>query len=631
MSEADDASRIDESDALEIECQRLEILLALERARTEEIENSHCWRVVASVRRLLDALKRRLKGCSGLWRRRRSQTLSELMENPLTERRKDSNVCPSVGPKVSILVPLYNTNLDFLQKTLASVGVQTYANWELCLADASDLARTDIEKLVGDVAARDARIKYVRLKTNGGISANTNGALALATGDVVALLDHDDLLHPQALEVVVRAFTDQSADFVYTDEATFDSVSGQILRKALKPDFDPDYLRGMNYICHFTAFRRSLLDVVGVFDSAFDGSQDHDLFLRLTERAKRIVHVPKVVYFWRAEPGSVAASVTAKPYAVKAGRAAVAASLARCGLKGTVESVNQDHPTWYRVRYEVSTPAHITVIIPTRNHCSDLKRCLDSIFTKSTYRDYDILIVDNGSDEKALLSYYEVIRERPDVKVIHYDAPFNYSKINNFAVEHARGDYILFLNNDTEVIASDWLEEMLMFAQRPDVGAVGARLLYPGGAVQHGGVILGLGGVAGHAFLNRSRKDSGYMGRLTVPVEYSAVTAACLMMRKAVFEQVGGLCPELAVVYNDVDLCLKVRKAGLKIIWTPFAELYHHESKSRGSDLVGEKRIRAAQERHLFQRRWAFELAAGDPFYHPHFLLRQPTFVEKHV
>lgn len=625
MSCESGAGRIQE---LERERRRLEILLKLEEKRADDLVHSWYWRMTAPLRRLVRTVKARLAAHPGLWNRRKER-LSDLLTISDMRRAREIESAAAFTSKVSILVPLYNTSVDYLREMLDSVLAQTYGKWELCLADASDAAHGDVGETARSYAARDARIRYRKLEANGGISENTNAALSLATGEIVALLDHDDMLHPSALFRVVDALSGSEADFAYTDEATFDAVTKRIVRKALKPDFDPDFLRGVNYICHFVAFRRSLLDEAGAFRKTFDGSQDHDLFLRLTEKARQVVHVPEVLYFWRSEAGSAAADVTAKPYAAEAGCRAVAESLSRRGLKGTVESVSAAYPTWYRVRYALCGEPKVSIVIPTRNHCRDLRRCLSSVFAKSTYRNYEVVVVDNGSDETALFDYYRELEQDPRVKVLHDDEPFNYSKINDFAVSEASGEYVVLLNNDTEVIASDWMEEMLMFAQRPDVGAVGARLLYADGTVQHAGVILGLGGIAGHAFVHRKRRDPGHQGRMLVPVECSAVTAACLMIRKDLFLQVGGLDPELAVAFNDIDLCLKVRQAGRRIIWTPYAELFHFESKSRGSDNEGPRRDRAWREGRLFMRRWAFELVDGDPFYNPAFRLKQPSYVEK--
>ena len=606
-------------------CRRLEVLLALERRRSEDIEGSKCWRLAVFFRRVVVAF-RHLMG--RMFAGRSCEPLADAMMVPEDRRRAEEGADVCDMPLVSVLTPLFNTPKDFLVEMIESVKGQTFSKWELCLADASDEDHAYVGELVRGYLKDDARIKYTKLVSNGGISANTNAALALAGGQVVAILDHDDILHPSALFAVADAFARRGADFVYTDEARFDSARRCIVESARKSDFDPDLLRGMNYICHFAAFSRKLLDGVGCFDPRFDGAQDHDLFLRLTEKAERIVHLPEVLYYWRSHAGSTAQIKDSKPQAGNAGAAAVKASLERQGLKGEVEILGPNLPTWYRVRYTITGRPLVSVIIPTRDHCSDLKRCLDSLFAKTTYGNYEIVVVDNGSTEKALLEYFKELTARPNVKVLKYDAPFNYSAINNLAAARASGEYLIFLNNDTKVVSPEWMEEMLMFAQRSDVGAVGAKLVYPDGTIQHGGVALGVEGIADHVFKGLRRSDPGYIGRLSVPVEYSAVTAACIMMRRAVFDEVGGFDTALAVAFNDVDLCMKIRKAGYRIVFTPFAELLHYESKSRGSDRTGKRRVRATKERWFFQDRWILELDAGDPYYNPAFGLKRPTFKE---
>lgn len=542
-------------------------------------------------------------------------------------RERESTYRPS--HKMSILVPVYNTEPRLLKELIASVLHQTCGAWELCLGDASDPAHARTSRLAVRAAAREGRIKYVKLACNGGISLNTNAILPAATGDVIALLDHDDLLHPSAIYRTLREFEDDRVDFVYTDELTFeDSDMRKITASNLKPDYSSDYLRGTNYICHFSAFRRTLIDRAGGFlNPEYDGSQDHDLFLRMTAVARKIRHVPEVLYFWRACAGSTARDGHAKSYASATGCRAVAADLRRRGWTGTVEAPYASTPGAYRIHYKTDPSERVSIVIPTRDHVADLRKCLTSIFSKSTYRNYEIVIVDNGSTDPAAEVYYRELERDGRVKVLHYDVPFNYSEINNFAVRQgATGKYLLFLNNDTEVIEPGWIEEMQMFAQRPDVGCVGAKLFYPDGTLQHGGVILGVWGVAGHAFLTAKEDDPGPAGRLIVPVNYSAVTAACLMVRRDVFDAVGGFSPEFAVAFNDVDFCLRVREAGYLNVWTPFATLYHYESKSRGQEDTPEKQARFEREVRSFQSRWKMQLDAGDPFYNENYELNALPF-----
>ena len=417
---------------------------------------------------------------------------------------------------------------------------------------------------------------------------------------------------------------DKDADLIYTDEATFMSPKKNNIKVInFKPDFAPDNLKANNYICHFTAFKRSLLEKTGAFRKEFDGSQDHDLMLRLTEAADRIVHIPKVLYFWRAHPASVAMSDKSKNYAAEAGMKAVRESIERMGYTARVES-SRALSTIYRVSYDIIGTPKISIIVPTCDHVDLLKKCVESIEEKSTYKNYEIIIVENNSKNISTFDYYKELTAKYDnVKLVYWTREFNYSAINNYGVkEAATGEHILLLNNDTEVIASNWMEEMLMYSQRSDVGAVGAKLYYDDDTIQHGGVIIGKGGVAGHTFYGLPRDDTGYMGRLCYAQDVSAVTAACMMVRRDVWEQIKGLDEDFPVAFNDIDLCMRIRKAGYLIVWTPYAELYHYESKSRGrDDNTPEKRARfiAAYER--FRSRWSSELDAGDPYYNPNFTL----------
>ncbi len=530
--------------------------------------------------------------------------------------------------KISILVPLYNTPIRFLRAMIRSVQAQTYQNWELCLADGSDKKHRRVERRVRRWAQSDARILYRKLEKNGGISENTNACIDMASGDYIALFDHDDLLHPAALWEVMSVLCTQNADFVYTDEAIFRSPRVKhILAIHYKPDYSPDTLRGINYICHLSVFSRTLLDRVGHFDPAYDGAQDHDLILRLTEQAQKIVHIPKVLYYWRSHRKSTASGADKKNYAIQAGQNAVLAAVRRGGMDATVESACSELPTLFRIRYKLQTDALVSIIIPTKNHCADLRKCINSILEKTTYQNYEILIVDNGSDEAELFAYYESLKAHTNIRVLPYDIPFNYSRINNYAAKQAKGDYLLLLNNDIEIITPDWLTEMLMYAQRPDVGAVGAMLYYPDDTVQHGGVIIGLGGVAGHAHKHFDRNSFGYMGRMLIAQNLSAVTAACILVKTSVFWEVGGLEEEaFAVAFNDVDLCLKIRAAGHLIVHTPHAQAYHYESKSRGYEDTPEKIVRFQGEIARFQKKWKTILEEGDPYYNPHLTVDREDF-----
>lgn len=531
--------------------------------------------------------------------------------------------------RFSIVVPLYNTPERFLREMIESVQAQTYADWELCMADGSDDQHPDVEHICREYVEKDSRVRYRRLEKNRGISGNTNACLEMVTGDYIGLFDHDDLLHPAALYEVMRTIENTGADFVYTDETTFHNTPKDAYLPHFKPDFAPDNLRANNYICHFTVFKRALLDKVGLFDPACDGSQDHDMVLRLTEKARRVAHIPEILYYWRAHAGSVAESTGVKPYVIEAGIRAVEKQLERLGLEGKVEPVRPGM-SFYRIRYAVAGTPKVSILIPNYEHINDLRTCLNSIFYKTTWPDYEIVIVENNSSSRELFAYYESLqREHANVRVVTREGAFNYSTVNNYGARFCTGDYLLLLNNDIEVITPEWIEEMLMFAQRADVGAVGAKLYYPDRTIQHAGVCLGLGGVAGHYFHHMSQENVGYMGRLLYPQNMAAVTAACMLLRREIWDKVGGLDEDWAVAFNDVDLCMRIRKAGYLIVWTPYAKLIQYESKSRGTEDTPEKQKRFEGEVLRFQSRWAKELEAGDPYYNPNFSLDRSDFFVK--
>ena len=413
-------------------------------------------------------------------------------------REQEENAQFPKGIKFSVLVPLYNTPDSFLKAMIETVQAQTYKNWELCLADGSDKEHSFVGEICKKYAGKDERIKYEKLEKNLGISENTNACIRMATGEYIALFDHDDLLHPSALYEVMRAICEHGADFIYTDENTFSEEPRDAYNPHFKPDFSPDTLRSYNYICHLSVFSRELLDSVGYFRSEYDGSQDYDLILRLTEKAKKVFHIRKILYYWRAHKNSVAQDVGAKPYTVTAAKKALAAHLERCGLKGEV--LDSSVPTTYHIKYEIDGNPLISVIIPNKDHTDDLDICLKSLYEKSSYKNFEVIIVENNSTEKETFEYYEAIAQKHgNIKIVKWEGNFNYSAINNFGVNYAKGEFILLLNNDVEIINGSCLEEMLMFAQRKDVGAVGAKLYYSDDTVQHAGVILGLGGTAGHA------------------------------------------------------------------------------------------------------------------------------------
>lgn len=540
-------------------------------------------------------------------------------------REQEENAQFPKDIKFSVLVPLYNTPDSFLKAMIESVQAQTYKNWELCLADGSDKEHSFVGEICKKYADGDRRIKYEKLEKNLGISENTNACIRMATGEYIALFDHDDLLHPSALYEVMRAICEHGADFIYTDENTFSEEPRDAYNPHFKPDFSPDTLRSYNYICHLSVFSRELLDSVGYFRSEYDGSQDYDLILRLTEKAKKIFHIRKILYYWRAHKNSVAQDVGAKPYTVTAAKKALAAHLERCGLKGEV--LDSSVPTTYHIKYEIDGNPLISVIIPNKDHTDDLDVCLKSLYEKSSYKNFEVIIVENNSTEKETFEYYEAIAQKHgNVKIVKWEGNFNYSAINNFGVNYAKGEFILLLNNDVEIINGSCLEEMLMFAQRKDVGAVGAKLYYSDDTVQHAGVILGLGGTAGHAHKHFGRSHPGYMARASIAQNLSACTAASLMMRRDVFDEVGGLDESFEVAFNDVDLCMKIRKKGYLVVFTPYAELYHYESKSRGNDSTPEKLERFRGEIDRFKEKWQKQLDDGDPYYNPNLTLTRDDF-----
>lgn len=540
-------------------------------------------------------------------------------------REQEENAQFPKDIKFSVLVPLYNTPDSFLKAMIESVQAQTYKNWELCLADGSDSEHSFVGEICKKYAGKDERIKYEKLEKNLGISENTNACIRMATGEYIALFDHDDLLHPSALYEVMRAICEHGADFIYTDENTFSEEPRDAYNPHFKPDFSPDTLRSYNYICHLSAFSRELLDSVGYFRSEYDGSQDYDLILRLTEEAKRVFHIRKILYYWRAHKNSVAQDVGAKPYTVTAAKKALAAHLERCGLKGEV--LDSSVPTTYHIKYEIDGNPLISVIIPNKDHTDDLDICLKSLYEKSSYKNFEVIIVENNSTEKETFEYYEAIAQKHgNIKIVKWEGNFNYSAINNFGVNYAKGEFILLLNNDVEIINGSCLEEMLMFAQRKDIGAVGAKLYYSDDTVQHAGVILGLGGTAGHAHKHFGRSHPGYMARASIAQNLSACTAACLMMRRDVFDEVGGLDENFEVAFNDVDLCMKIRKKGYLVVFTPYAELYHYESKSRGNDSTPEKLERFRGEIDRFKEKWQNQLDDGDPYYNPNLTLTRDDF-----
>lgn len=547
----------------------------------------------------------------------------------------------------SILVPLYNTPEKFLRELLNSVKAQIYDGWELCFADGSDDEHGYVKEIVEQYAKLDmpghpeGRIRYKKLERNEGISENTNACFDLASGDYYALMDHDDLLHPSALFEYMKVLKEKDAWFIYSDEATFNGGSiNDMVTLHFKPDFAPDNLRANNYICHFSAFKKELIDKVGMFRSEYDGSQDHDLILRLTHEASKhedgIVHVPHILYYWRSHAESTASDINAKTYAINAAKKAVSSSLESDGFTGYEIESTKAFATIFRIRYKLSDTPLVSIVIPNKDHETDLRRLIDSIMSRSSYENYEIVIVENGSRTQEIRDYYEDLKKAPCIRIIEaVQESFNYSALINKGVSASSGEYVLLLNNDTEVITRNWIEELLMYAVRPDVGAVGCKLYYPDHTIQHAGIVIGLGAhrTAGHVHYRLAGTNLGYMGRLWYAQNFTAVTGACLMVSRSDFDACGGLDEDFAVALNDVDFCLRLRHMGRVNVFTPFAELFHYESMSRGSDVEGdaldERAARYEEESERFRSRWAEDLKKGDPYYNLNFSLDYSNFTLK--
>ncbi len=529
-------------------------------------------------------------------------------------------------PKISIAMPVYNVEEKWLRLCIDSILNQVYTNWELCMADD---ASTDpnVKKILTEYQQLDERIRVVFREQNGHISEATNSALEIATGEFVALLDNDDELAINAFYEVVKVLNENpELDLIYSDEDKID-MDGNRSDPAFKPDWSPDLLLGTNYISHLGVYRRSILEEIGGFRKGYEGSQDYDLVLRFTEKTtkERITHIPKVLYYWRMLPTSTAVDQGSKGYAFEAGLRAVQDALVRRGING--HATHGAANGLYDVYYDIESEKLVSIIIPTKNGYKDVQRCVSSIIEKTTYQNYEIIMADNGStDPKMHELYAEFEQQLPGRFFVEsIDIPFNFSTINNRAAKKAHGEYLLFLNNDTEVITENWLTLMVSFAQQERIGCVGAKLLYPNNTVQHAGVILGLGGVAGHGHYGYPHGDLGYFGRLAINVNYSAVTAACLLMKKADFDAVGGFEEAFTVAFNDVDLCLKVQALGRDNVWLHEAELYHFESQTRGYDDKGKKKKRFEQEKVMMEEKWG-PLIENDPFYNPNLTRDIPNF-----
>lgn len=532
-------------------------------------------------------------------------------------------------PLISVVIPLYKTQEHYLTELIDSIKAQTYDNWELCLSDGSG-ENSPIREMLEKFESEDKRIKVVHNEKQLHISDNTNEAIKIASGDYIAFADHDDLLTANALfENVSLINKHPDAEVIYSDEDKVDE-DGQYVQPHFKPDFSIDMLCSVNYVCHFTVVRREIIDKVGMLRSEFDGAQDHDFILRCVEVTSHIYHIPEILYHWRISEDSTSENPESKRYAIDAGKKAVQEHYDRVGIAATVE--DGEYFGLYRTRLQRKSDPLVSIIIPNKDHIDDLKTCIDSIEEKSTYRNLEYIIIENNSTEDKTFEYYEQLKAtNPRVKIVTYEGTFNYSAINNHGASFASGEYYLFMNNDVEIINPETIEELLNYAMREDVGIVGSRLYYPDGTIQHAGVVVGLGGVAAHSFANHVPGDTGYFHRIIITQNCSAVTAACMMVRREDFEAVEGFSEKLAVAFNDIDFCLKIRALGKLIIYNPYAELYHYESKSRGIEDTPEKIQRFQNEIAVFQSRWPDILEHGDPYYNVNLSLDTQNFALKSI
>ncbi len=547
------------------------------------------------------------------------KAVTNLVKKSLRDARPLSDGQINTDIKLSILTPVFNTDVDMLKCVIESVLNQTYPNVEMCIADASDSDHAYVEETIRKYMLEDSRLKYIRLDKNEGISLNTIECMKLATGDYYGLLDHDDVLHPDGAYKMVKAIHDTGADFLYSDEVTFEGEIYNVVSTNFKPDYSPESLRCNNYICHFTVFSKELYNRTGGFKKEYDGSQDHALILELTDKAEKICHIPEILYFWRLHKESVGLDINAKQYAIEAGISGVRDFLKGKGIEATVES-SEIYPTIYRIKYHMDKLPKISVIILNKDHKDDLERCITSL-RQSTYENYEIVIVENNSTEDTIWNYYKELEKDNRIKIIKCQGEFNYSAFNNEGVRQSEGEVLVFLNNDIEVINPSWMEEMLMYAVRQENGIVGARLFYPDKTLQHCYIITGAGEdrVAIHAGHMLPENDYGYLDRIGFVQNVNAVTGACMMLRRQVYDEVEGFDENLPVAYNDVDLCLKVRQKGYGNIYTPYATLYHYESLTRGRDNKEQERKRLSAEAEYMRNKWKDGLT--DPYYNSNFSL----------
>jgi len=533
-------------------------------------------------------------------------------------------------PLFSIVVPLYKTPEKYLQQLIDSIQSQTYENWELCLSDGSG-APSPLESYLGKLEQREKRVKVIRHETPLKISDNTNAAIQRASGDYIVFADHDDLLTEDALyECALALKKHPQTELIYSDEDKISMNGKRYFEPHFKSDYNPDLLCSMNYFCHLVVVKRTLLEKTGLLDAAFDGAQDYDFVLRCTEHTRNIHHIPKVLYHWRAHENSTAENPESKRYAFEAGKRAVEAHYARRNLPAKVEM--GEYPGLYRTVWQWQEQPLISILIPNKDHTEDLQKCIQSIEKYSTYRNYEYIIIENNSELPENFAYYKKLEEENEkAHVVCWEGGFNFSAINNFGAEYANGEYLLFLNNDTEMINPDCLWQLLGYCMREDVGVVGARLYYEDNTIQHAGVVIGFGGIAGHTFIGFDRQANGYFSRIICAQDYSAVTAACMMTKKSVFLQAGGMTEELVVAFNDIDYCMKVQELGKLVVYNPYAQLYHYESKSRGLEDSPEKQERYYKEMKYFVTKWKEYMDQGDPYYNPNLTLSKADFSLKQV
>lgn len=536
----------------------------------------------------------------------------------------------SLTPKISIVVPLYKTDREYLRQLIESVQAQTYSNWELCLSDGSG-ANSPLEQVLKEYQEKDSRIRVISSEKPLQISQNTNAAMGISTGDFVAFADHDDVLTANALFEYVKAYNENpKLEVFYSDEDKMTMDGNKFFQPHFKPDFNLDLLCSVNYICHLFMAKKSLIEKVGMLRPEYDGAQDYDFIFRCVEATDQICHVPKILYHWRSHEQSTSENPESKRYAFDAGQRAVQAHYDRIGVKAEV--LQGEYLGLYRTKFIRDYDPLISIIIPNKDHIEDLRRCMNSIEEKSTYQNYEYIIVENNSTQKETFEYYQKLeKENPKAHVLYWDGPFNYSAINNFGAKEAKGEYLLLLNNDTEIINPDCLEELLGYCMRDDVGIVGARLYYEDDTIQHAGVVLGFGGIAGHCFVQQPRTSTGYCHRIICAQDYSAVTAACMMVKKEIFDAVGGLSEDLQVAFNDIDFCIKVRDYGKLVVYNPYAELYHYESKSRGLEDTPEKIARFNKEIATLEQHWPDIFRKPDPYYNPNLTLDSQDFSLKRL